>query len=220
MINTGEPVNLLDRPKLPELSLNGAELSVNGSSPHIDDQPPEPPADPGGDPMKHYYVEVKLETGDWTDGWACGRCADAELIAGEIVLCLGVDAHTEADALTKVVTAARTAIQNAGTATRRFGPTQLKLLDGDEPRQTQLLHDRKPPVPWTLLPPAEIERYRSDGRNRRETDLPRWSSGDVNGAECWAVTVCRHTLPNNLNDPMHSSMFGCWLSASAQGSRA
>ena len=82
MINTGEPVNLLDRPKLPE-------LSVNGSSPHIDDQPPEPPADPGGDPMKHYYVEVKLETGDWTDGWAGGRCEDAELIAGEIVLCLG-----------------------------------------------------------------------------------------------------------------------------------
>ena len=138
MINTGEPVNLLDRPKLPE-------LSVNGSSPHIDDQPPEPPADPGGDPMKHYYVEVKLETGDWTDGWACGRCADAELIAGEIVLCLGVDAHTEADALTKVVTAARTAIQSAGSATRRFEPTQLKLLDCGEPRQAQLLRDRNPP---------------------------------------------------------------------------
>ena len=215
MINTAEPVNLRDRAKLPELSLNGAELSVNGSSPHIDDQPPEPPADPDGYRMKHYYVEVTLETGEWTDGGAGGRCADADLIACKIELSLGVDAHTEADALTKVVTAARTAIQNAGTATRRFEPTQLKLLDGDEPRRKQLLHDRKPPVPWTLLPPAEIERYRSDGRNRRETDLPRWSSGDVNGAECWAVTVRHNTLSNDPNDPMRSSMFGCWLSASA-----
>jgi len=40
MTHTGEPVSLLDRPELPELSLNGAELSVNGASPHIDDQPP------------------------------------------------------------------------------------------------------------------------------------------------------------------------------------
>ena len=215
MINTGETVNLRDRSKASELSLNGAELSVNGSSPYIDDQPPEPPTDPGGEPMKHYYVEVKLETGDWTDGWAGGRCEDAELIAGEIVLCLGVDAHTEADALTKVVTAARTAIHFAGTATLRFAPTQLKLLDGDEPRRTQLLHDRKPPVPWTLLPPAEIERCRSDERYRLETDWPRWSSGDVNGAECWAVTVRHNTLSNDPNDPMRSSMFGCWLSASA-----
>ena len=35
--------------------------------------------------MKHYYFEVTFETGDWTDGWACGRCEDAELIAGKIV---------------------------------------------------------------------------------------------------------------------------------------
>ena len=165
--------------------------------------------------MKHYYVEVTLETGEWTDGGAGGRCADAELLEGHILLCLGVDAHTEADALTKAVTAARTAIQNVGTATLRFEPTKLKLLDGDQPIQTQLLRDRKPPVPWTLLSPAEIERCRSDRRNRLETDWPRWSSGDVNGAECWAVTVRHNTLSNDPNDPMRSSMFGCWLSASA-----
>ena len=145
MINTGETVNLRDRSKASELSLNGAELSVNGSSPHIDDQPPEPPADPDGYRMKHYYVEVTLETGEWTDGGAGGRCADAELLEGHILLCLGVDAHTEADALTKAVTAARTAIQNVGTATLRFEPTKLKLLDGDQPIQTQLLRDRNPP---------------------------------------------------------------------------
>jgi hypothetical protein len=144
MINTGEPTNLLDRPELAELSLNGAELSVNGASPHIDDQPPTPPADRDGYPMKHYYIELIFETGDWTDGWAGGRCEDAELVAGKIVLCQGVKAHTETDALTKAVTAARTAIHNAGTATLRLEPTQLKLLDGDEPR-LKLLHDRKPP---------------------------------------------------------------------------
>jgi len=215
MINTGEPVNLRDKPKLAELSLNGTELSVNGSSPHIDDQPPEPPADPDGYRMKHYYVEVTLETGEWTDGWACGRCEDAKLAAGKIVLCLGVAAYTEADALTKAVTAARTAIHNAGTATLRFEPTRLKLLDGDEPRRKQLLHDRKPPVPWTLLPPAELERYRSDERYRRETDLPSWSSGDVNGAECWAVTVVsEQTLLPEQPPVLH----GCWLSASGSGS--
>jgi hypothetical protein len=216
-MNSGEPVNLLDRPKPPDLSLNGAELSVNGASPHIDDQPPEPPADPDGYRMKSYHVEVTLETGDWTDGWAMGRCEDAELIAAKTVLCLGVEAHTEADALTKVVTAARTAIHNAGTATLRFEPTQLKLLDGDEPRLKQLLHDRKPPVPWTLLPPDEVERYRSDARYRRETDLPRWSSGDVNGAECWAVTVVfgQITLPP---EQFTTVLHGCWLSASGSGS--
>ncbi len=204
--------------QLRELSLNGAELSVNGASPHIDDQPPEPPADRDGDPMKHYYIELVFETGDWTDGWACGRCEDAELIGGEIVLCFGVEAHTEEEALTKAVTAARTAIHNAGTATLRWEPTQLKLLDGDEPK-LKLLHDRKPPLPWTLLPPAELERYRSDERYRRETDLPRWSSSDVNGAECWAVTVGRHTgSPFDPDDPMRSSMFGCWLSSSGSGS--
>jgi hypothetical protein len=141
-MNNGEPVNLLARPELLELSLNGAELSVNGDSPHID--PPTPPADPDGYPMKHYYIELIFETGEWTDGWACGRCEDAELIAGKIVLCLGVEAHTEAEALTKAVTAARTAIHNAGTAALRFEPTQLKLLDGEEPT-LKLLHDRKPP---------------------------------------------------------------------------
>ena len=210
-MNNGEPVNLLARPELPELSLNGAELSVNGDSPHIDDQPPMPPADRDGDPMKHYYIELTFETGEWTDGWASGRCEDAELLAGKIVLCLSVKAHTEAEALTKAVTAAKTAIRNAGAATARWQPAQLKPLDGD---RFQLLHDRKPPVPWTLLSPTEVERCRSG-----ETDLPRWSSSDVNGAECWAVTVCHHTgFPNDPNDPMRSSMFGCWLSASGSGS--
>lgn len=200
-------VECLDRPKLPQ-------LSVNGSSPHIDDQPPEPPADPDGYPMKRYTVEVTLETGEWTDGHACGRCADAELWAGEIYLCLGVEAHTEADALTKACTAVRAAIHHAGRATQRFEPTQLKPLDGDEPRRTQLLHDRKPPVPWTLLSPAELERYRSDKRYRREID---WSSSDVNGAECWAVEICPHTtkLPPEQDTAV---FYGCWLSASGSGS--
>jgi len=58
MTHTGDPVNLLDGLKPSELSLNDAELSVNGASPHIDDQPPEPPADRDGYRMKHYYVEV------------------------------------------------------------------------------------------------------------------------------------------------------------------
>ena len=213
-MNNDAPRNLLDRPELPELSLNGAELSVNGSSPHIDDQPPEPPADPDGYRMKHYCFEMVFETGEWTDGWACGRCEDAELIAGKIELCLGVEAHTEEEARTKAVTAARTAIHNAGTATLRFEPAQLKLLDPDEPKQKQLLHDRKPPVPWTLLSPAELERYRSDERYWPEKDLPRWSSSDVNGAECWAVIVGQHTgFSNDPNDPDDFSMFGCWLSA-------
>jgi hypothetical protein len=211
-MNNGEPVNLLDRPKLPDLSLNGAGLSVNGFSPHIDDQPPEPPADPDGYRMKSYHVEVTLETGEWTDGWACGRCEDAELIAGDIVLCLGVEAHTEADALTKAVTAARTAIHNADTATQRFEPTQLKRLDGDEPTKEQLLRDRKPPLPWTVLSPAEIERCR-----RGEMDLPRWSSGDVNGAECWAVTAVsvQITYPQEQFPPVRH---GGWLPASGSGS--
>jgi hypothetical protein len=204
-MNDGAPVNLLDRPELPELSVNGAELSVNGSSPHIDDQPPEPPADPD-DGMKHYCVEMTFETGDWTDGHAGGRCEDAELWGGKIYLCFNVHAHTEEEALTTAVTAARTAIHNAATATRRFEPTQLKLLDRDKP-QRQLLQDRKPPVPWTLLPPAEIERLRSDARYRRETGWPRWSSSDVNGAECWAVTVC----PHHPNDLPRDSLFGCWV---------
>jgi hypothetical protein len=39
-MNNDAPGNLLDKPELTELSLNGAELSVNGSSPHIDDHPP------------------------------------------------------------------------------------------------------------------------------------------------------------------------------------
>jgi hypothetical protein len=164
--------------------------------------------------MKHYYVEVTLETGEWTDGWAGGRCADADLIACKIELSLGVDAHTEADALTKVVTAARTAIHFAGTATLRFEPTQLKLLDGDEPRRKQLLHDRKPPVPWTLLPPAELERYKRDERYGRETDLPRWSSGDVNGAECWAVTVVSGQITVPRPEEVTTVLRGCWLSAS------
>jgi hypothetical protein len=211
-MNNGKPVNLLDRPELPELSLNGAVLSVNGSSPHIDDQPPEPPAH-RDDGMKRYYFEVTFETGEWTDGWAHGRCEDAELIAGTIQLCLGVEAHTEEEALTKAVTAARTAIQNAGTATQRFEPTQLKLLDGDEPMELgrrgsgwrlKLLDDRNPPVPWTLLSPAEIE------RRTGEMDLPGWSSSDVNGAECWAVTVCR-SIAGSPHNPPRSSMFGCWV---------
>ena len=217
MINTGETVNLRDRSKASELSLNGAELSVNGSSPHIDDQPPEPPADPDGYRMKHYYVEVTLETGEWTDGGAGGRCADAELLEGHILLCLGVDAHTEADALTKAVTAARTAIQNVGTATLRFEPTKLKLLDGDQPIQMQLLRDRKPPVPWTLLSPAEIERCRSDIRNGREADFPRWSSDDVNGAECWAVTVVSGQITFPPPEVIPKLVHGCWLSASGSG---
>jgi hypothetical protein len=138
-MNNGAPVNLLARPELPE-------LSVNGSSPHIDDQPPEPPADPDGYPMKNYHVEVTLETGEWTDGWAGGRCEDAELIAGNITLCLGVEAHTKEEALTKAVTAARTAIHHAGTATLRFRSTQLKpLANGDDESRMQLLDDRKPP---------------------------------------------------------------------------
>ena len=72
-------------------------------------------------------------------------------------------------------------------------------------------------MPWTLLPPAEIERYRSDGRNRRETDLPRWSSGDVNGAECWAVTVVsvQSTFPSL--EQVTTVPRGCWLSASGSG---
>jgi hypothetical protein len=211
-MNNGEPTNLLDRPELPELSLNGAELSVNGSSPHIDDQPPTPPADRDGYRMKHYHVEVILETGEWTDGWACGRCEDAELMVGKIVLSLSVEAHTDADALTKAVTAARTAIHNAGSATRRFGPTQLKLLAGDERMEKQLLRDRKPPVPWTLLSPAEIERYK-----RGEMDLPRWSSGDGDGGDCWAVTVVSVEMifpPEQQTTVRH----GCWLSASGSGS--
>jgi len=150
--------------------------------------------------MKYYYIEMTFET-EWTDGWACGRCEDAELIAGRIDLCLGVKAHTEEEALTKAVTAARTAIHNAGTATLRFEPAQLKVLNCDESWEKQLLHDRKPPVPWTLLSPAELE-----------TALPRWSSSDVNGAECWVVTVCPHTVVlNDSDDPERSSMFGCWL---------
>jgi hypothetical protein len=210
-MNNDAPGNLLDRPELPELSLNGAELSVNGSSPHTDDQPPEPPADPD-DGMKRDYFEWTFETGDWTDGWACGRCEDAELLAGKIGLCFGVEAHTQEEALAKAVTAARTAIHNAGNATLRFEPTQLKLLGFDEPH-LELLHDRKPPVPWTLLPPAEIERYRSDERYRRETDLPSWSSSDVNGAECWAVTVKvdRHNTTTGMFDPRRRSRFGCWV---------
>ena len=220
-INNGEPVNLLDRPKLPDLSLNGAELSVNGASPHIDDQPPEPPADPDGYPMKNYHVEVTLETGEWTDGWAGGRCEDAELIAGKILLCLGVEAHTQDEALSKAVTAVETAIHHAFIATLRWKPAQLKpLVIGDDESRMQLLADRKPPVPWTLLSPAELERYRAererytgDERYRREMDLPRWSSGDVNGAECWAVTVVsgQITLPPEQWDPV---VRGCWLSAS------
>jgi hypothetical protein len=214
-MNNGAAVNLLARPELPDLSLNGAELSVNGSSPHIDHQPPEPPADRDGYRMKHYYIEVTFETGEWTDGWACGRCEDAELLAGKILLCLGVDAHTEEEALTKAVTAARAAIHNARTATLRFEPTQLKLLNRDEPWGKQLLRDRKPPVPWTLLSPAELERYRSD--EQCETDFPRWSSGDVNGAECWAVTVAsgQITLPPEQVAPV---LRGCWVPASGSGS--
>ena len=201
-MNNDAPGNLLDRPELPELSLNGAVLSVNGSSPHIDDQPPSrrPHRDDG---MKHYYFEVTFTTGDWTDGWAGGRCEDAELIAGTIQLCLGVRAHTDEEALAKAVEAARTAIQNAGTATRRFEPTQLKLLGFDEPH-LELLHDRKPPVPWTLLPPAEIER-RTD-----EMNLPGWSSSDVNGAECWAVTAL-YSRVGSPRKPAMCSMFGCWV---------
>jgi hypothetical protein len=215
MMNNDAPVNLLDRPELPELSLNGAELSVNGSSPHIDDQPPEPPADRDGYRMKHYYVEVVFETGEWTDGWACGRCEDAELICGEIALSLGVEAHTDEEALSKAVTAARTAIHNAGTAAVRFEPAQLKLLAGDKhQRRQQLLHDRKPPLPKTLLTPAELERYRTDERYRHET---RWSSSDVNGAECWAVAVAsgQNTLPPEEYDAV---LRGCWVSASGSGS--
>jgi hypothetical protein len=218
-MNNDAPGNLLDRPELPELSLNGAVLSVNGSSPHIDDQPPSrrPHRDDG---MKHYCFEVTFTTGDWTDGWAGGRCEDAELIAGTIQLCLGVRAHTDEEALAKAVEAARTAIQNAGTATRRFEPIQLKLLDLDEQSEDspgdssdptrggtwrlQLLHDRKPPVPWTLLPPAEIER-RTD-----EMNLPGWSSSDVNGAECWAVTAL-YSRVGSPRKPAMCSMFGCWV---------
>lgn len=125
-MNNDAPGNLLDRPELPELSLNGAELSVNGSCPHIDDQPPEPPDDPD-DRIKDYCVEMTFETGNWTDGHANGRCEDAELWGGEIYLCFDVHAHTEEEALATAVTAARTAIHNAATATRRFDPAQLKL---------------------------------------------------------------------------------------------
>jgi len=128
---------------------------------------------------------------------------------------LGVDSHTDEEALSKAVTAARTAIHNAGTATLRFEPAQLKVLNCDESWEKQLLHDRKPPVPWTLLSPAELERYRSD--EQCETDLPRWSSGDVNGAECWAVTVAsgQNTLPPEQYDAV---LRGCWVSASGSGS--
>ena len=63
-MNNGAPVNLLARPELPELSLNGAELSVNGASPHIDDQPPMPLDYLDGDPMKDYYFELTFETGE------------------------------------------------------------------------------------------------------------------------------------------------------------
>jgi hypothetical protein len=211
-MNNDAPGNLLDRPELPELSLNGAELSVNGSSPHIDDQPPEPPADPD-DRMKDYCFEITFETGDWTDGHAGGRCEDAELAAGDIYLCFDVHAHTDEEALATACAVARTAICNARDAILRFEPTQLKLLDRDKP-QGQLLRDRKPPVPWTLLPPAEIERLRSDARYRRETGWPRWSSSDVNGAECWAVTVRRHDttgMPYDYDPERDDSMFGCWV---------
>ena len=136
--------------------------------------------------MKSYLVEVVLETGAWTDGWACGRCEDAELLAGKIVMCLSVEAHTKEEALTKAVTAARTAIRNAGTATLRCEPTALEPLDGDEP-ELKLLHDRNPPIP---------------PRQDR-------SSFSVNGADCWAVTV-RH----GTGFPMRSSLLGCWVSVS------
>lgn len=182
--------------------------------------------------MKSYYVEVVVETGDWTDGWACGRCEDAQLIAGKIVLCLGVKAHTEADALTKAVTAARTAIHNAGTATLRWQPAQLKLLDGDEPFRLKLLmlldgderanlklvHDRKQPERDFAAMSAE-EQAR-DGEVDRVCEaierVQAQSPIPVNGADCWAVILGQHTgFPNDPNDPMRSSMFGCWLSSSA-----
>jgi hypothetical protein len=147
-MNNDAPGNLLDRPELPELSVNGAELSVNGSSPHIDDQPPEPPADRDGYPMKHYCVEVIFETGDWTDGWACGRCEDAQLIAGKIVLCLGVEAHTRSEALSKALTAARTALHDGGTAALGWENTLTKLVGGPE----RFLDSGTAPTPMTSWP--------------------------------------------------------------------
>ncbi len=130
-MNSGEPVNLLDRPKPPELSVNGAELSVNGSSPHIDDQPPEPPADPDGDPMKDYYVEMKVETGGSRYGWAAGRCADAELIQGELYLCVRVEAPNRAEALSKALTAAGTVLHDAATAVLNWENTLTKQSIAD-----------------------------------------------------------------------------------------
>jgi len=212
MIENGNLVDLLDRPEVPELSINGFEVSVDDDFPNND--PPELD-DRDGHPMKHYCFEMTFETGEWTDGWAMGKCEDAEVIYSTIQLCLGVDAHTDEEALTKAITAARTAIPTAGTATLRFESGQLKLVDSDESCQQQLLDDRDPPLPWTLLPPAELERYRNDAQYRKETDLPRWSSSDVNGAECWAVTVRQHTgSAFDPDDPERSSMFCCWLSAS------
>jgi hypothetical protein len=176
--------------------------------------------------MKHYYVKVTLETGEWTDGHAGGRCEDAELQAGAITFCLGVEARTKEDALTKATAAARTAIQLAAAATHRLGPDQLKLLDGDtghrgeDARRKQLLRDRKPPMPWTLLSPAEIERYRSDEQFRREMKArwdSEWSPDDVNGAECWAVSVESTEVllyPKECTFVFH----GCWFSASGSGS--
>ena len=99
------------------------------------------------------------------------------------MLCLGVDARTREEALTKAVAAARTAVQNAAIATLRWEPSQLKSLDGDEPKLT-LLHDRKPPVPWTLLPPAELERRRNDRSN-----MPTGGMIRRNGARTGSVSV-------------------------------
>jgi hypothetical protein len=125
-MNIGEPVDLLDKPKLPQ-------LAVNGSSPHIDDQPPEPPADPDGDPMKHYCIEMVVETGGSHDGWACGRCGDAELALGELELCVEVEAPNRAEALCKALTAAGTAFHDAATTVLGWESTLTKLsVDGVE----------------------------------------------------------------------------------------
>jgi hypothetical protein len=145
-MNNGEPVNLLDKPKLPQ-------LSVNGSSPHIDDQPPEPPADPDGDPMKHYCIEMVVETGGSHDGWVGGRCADAELVLGEFYLCVGVVAPNRAEALCKALTAAGSAFHDAATTVLGWERTLTKLsVDGVE----QFLDSRTAP---RLSPSGPVERW-------------------------------------------------------------
>jgi hypothetical protein len=101
--------------------------------------------------MTSYYIEMTLETGgvaeqdrkgfeqhldDVAEAFSDISDVDgdvgADLAAGRIELCMTLSADSRLDALTKAVTAARTAIHAAGGGTPGWENMLTKLLDDDE----------------------------------------------------------------------------------------